>query len=68
MKNKYFVVEESDGVYNTFRVCDFDADGYLWGHNGEDGYHMDDYKEQVVFETDWFEDACAWIDGQLGYD
>lgn len=57
MKKKCFVVEEDAGVYNIFSVEDFDADGYLWGHNGEDGYHMDDFKEQVVYETNSFEDA-----------
>ena len=47
MKKKYFVVEEDTGLYNIFSVEDFDADGYLWEHNGEDGYHMDDFKEQI---------------------
>lgn len=62
MRKKYFVVEEDTNLYNTFSVCDFDADGYLWGHNDEEGYHMDDYKEQVVFETDSFDEACKWVE------
>jgi hypothetical protein len=67
MRKKYFVVEEDTNLYNTFSVCDFDADGYLWGHNGEDGYHMDDYKEQIVFETDSFEDACEYVEKHSKY-
>ena len=62
MRKKYFVVEEDAGVYNLFSVEGFDADGYLWGHNGEDGYHMDDYKDQIVFETDSFNDACEYVE------
>ena len=62
MRKKYFVVEEDANLYNTFSVCDFDADGYLWGHNGEDGYHIDDYKEQIAFETNSFDDACKYVE------
>ena len=58
----YFIVEEDDGVYNIFYVDDFDDDGYLSGYNGQDGYHMDDYKEQIVFETDSFNDACEYVE------
>jgi hypothetical protein len=60
MRKKYFVVEEDTGLYNIFSVEDFDADGYLWGHNGEDGYHMDDF--DIVYETDSFEDACEYVE------
>ena len=67
MKKKYFVVEEDTGLYNIFSVVDFDADGYLWEHNGEDGYHMDDFKEQVVYETDSFEDAVNWEERHSKY-
>lgn len=67
MRKKYFVAQEDVNVYNTFSVCDFDAEGYLWGHSGEDGYNMDDYKEQIVYETDSFEDAEKWVDKKLGY-
>ena len=65
MRKKYFVVEEDVNVYNTFNVCDFDADGYLWGHNGEDGYHMDEF--DVVFETDSFDDAVNWEEEHSKY-
>lgn len=67
MKKKYFVVEEDTGLYNIFSVEDFDADGYLLGHNGEEGYHMDDYKEQIVFETESFDDACKYVEKQNKY-
>ena len=60
MRKKYFVVEEDAGLYNIFSVEDFDADGYLWEHNGEDGYHMDDF--DIVYETDSFEDACEYVE------
>jgi hypothetical protein len=67
MEKKYFVVEEDTGVYNIFSVDDFDADGYLLEHNGEDGYHMDDFEEQVVYKTDSFKDAVDWEERHSKY-
>ena len=67
MRKKYFVVEEDTNLYNIFSVEDFDADGYLLEHNGEDGYHMDDFKEQIVYETNSFEDAINWEEEHSKY-
>ena len=67
MEKKYFVIEEDTGLYNIFSVEDFDADGYLLEHNGEDGYHINDFKEQVVYETNSFEDAVNWEERHSKY-
>ena len=67
MEKKYFIVEEDTDLYNIFCVDDFDDDGYLSGYNGQDGYHMDDFKEQVVYETNSFEDACKWEEEHSKY-
>lgn len=61
MKNKrYFVAQEDENVYNIFTRIDFNADGYYIGHDGEDGYHIDDF--DIVAEFDSFEEACDWVD------
>lgn len=59
-KNKYFVADEGDGMYNVFAYADFDEDGYYADHNGEDGYHISDF--DIVFECGHFKDAVTWID------
>ena len=62
---KYFIVEEDDGVYNIFCVDDFDADGYLLGYNGQDGYHRSDFDILMWFST--FEDAVKWEENHSRY-
>ena len=61
----YFIVEEDDGVYNIFSVDDFDADGYLLGYNGQDGYHRSDFDTLMWFST--FEGACKWEEKHSKY-
>ena len=52
-KGNYFVVDEGD-CYNAFDLDMFDKDGYLEGHKGEAGYHLDDY--DIIH---WFDDFDA---------
>ena len=59
-KYKYFVADEGDGFYNAFAYADFNENGYYNGHDGEDGYHIDDF--DIVFECNHFIDACRWIE------
>jgi len=62
MANKvfYFVADEGDGLYNIFSSADFDEDGYYEGHEGEDGYHLEDY--DVVYRSAHWLDCVRWID------
>lgn len=56
----YFVADDGDGLYNVFSYDDFDEDGYYMGHEGEEGYHIDDF--DIVYESDDFDDACLWAE------
>ena len=56
---RFFVAEEGDGIYNAFLRDDFCEDGFYYGHNGEDGYHIDDF--DIVYETNSWEDCEEWI-------
>ena len=57
---QYFVAEEDEGLYNVFSFADFNENGYLDGHDGEDGYHIDDFDK--AYQTNSFQDACRWVD------
>lgn len=63
IKKQWFVVEEDTNLYNVFNVADFDEDGYYGEHNGEEGYHINDF--DVVFESNHFDDCERWIDNQM---
>ena len=56
----YFVADEGDGIYNVFPYDDFDASGWHWEHEGEEGYRISDF--DIVFECDDFMEACNWVD------
>lgn len=58
----YFVADEGDGIYNIFSSFDFDEDGYYIEHNGEDGYHIDDF--DIVYESRSFANCERWIEEQ----
>lgn len=45
---KYYVVQEDTNIFNVFADSEF-VNGYLEGHDGEDGYHFSDF--DVIFET-----------------
>lgn len=64
----FFVVEEDTNLYNIFAQDDFDADGFYMGHKEEDGYHLSDFEDDIVFESDSFDECVAWVDKQLGYE
>lgn len=57
---QFFVADEGDGRYNIFSADDFDENGYYIGHEGEEGYHIDDF--DIVYETNRFENANRWVD------
>lgn len=59
-KLNIFVADDGDGVYNVFDMSDFNSDGYLIGHENEDGYHISDF--DIVYRTSSFENACKWVD------
>ena len=60
MKSEYFVAQEDTNIYNVFSVEDFDDDGFLIGHEFEDGYHRTDFDIAAWFDT--FEEACDWVE------
>lgn len=55
---RYFVAQEDTNLYNVFDYMDFDSEGYYVNHEGEDGYHLDDF--YIVAEFDTFEEACQY--------
>lgn len=56
----YFVADEGDGVLNPFATDMFDENGYLEGHEDEDGYHISDFDIVKYFRT--WERACDYCD------
>lgn len=47
---RYFVADEG-GVYNAFSFDMFADGGYLEGHKGEAGYHINDYDILKCFSS-----------------
>jgi len=62
-RKQWFVVEEDTDLYNIFNLADFDEDGYYADHNGEEGYHIDDF--DVVYESNRYENCERWIDNKF---
>ena len=60
MKKDYFLAQEDTNLYNVFSVDDFGDDGFLVGHEGEEGYHRTDFDIVAWFDT--FEGAFDWVD------
>lgn len=56
----YFVADEGDGVFNIFSSMDFNENGYYDGHDGEDGYHIDDF--DIAFRSTHWNDCVRWVD------
>lgn len=56
----YFVADEGDGLYNVFSYADFNTSGYYDGHEGEDGYHINDF--DIVFRSAHWNDCVRWVD------
>ena len=46
-----------------FSVDDFNEDGFLIGHEDEDGYHRSDF--DIVAWFDSFEEAYEWADDNI---
>lgn len=59
-KKKYFVADEGDGLLNAFSYDMFDKDGFLEGHKGEQGYHLDDY--DIIAEFASWDAATKFVD------
>ena len=62
----YFVADEGDGIYNIFPYDDFDASGWHFLHEGEEGYRISDF--DIIFETNDFEEAVEFVNKLEGYE
>ena len=60
IEKEYFVADDGDGVLNPFSMDMFDEEGYLEGHEGEDGYNIEDFDIIRYFNT--WDQACAYCD------
>lgn len=47
----YFVADDGD-IYNAFAFEMFEDDGYLEGHKGEAGYHINDF-DIIKYFNSW---------------
>ena len=56
----YFVADDGDGILNPFAADMFDEEGYLEGHEGEDGYHYSDFDIVAGFNS--WKSACDYCD------
>lgn len=57
---RFIVVQEDERVFNLFERSMFDEDGYLEGHEGEEGYNIKDM--DIVAEFDTFQEVEEFID------
>lgn len=60
IRKEYFVADEGDGTLNPFSIDMFDNEGYLEGHKGERGYHINDF-DIIRYFNSW-EQACDYCD------
>lgn len=59
---RYFVVEEDENVFNIFdKEYDFDENGWYIGHEDEDGYHITDFFDNIVYEANTFDAATRYV-------
>jgi len=61
-KGQYFVAKEDTNLFNVFSIDEFDNDGFLLGHEDEDGYHISDFDIVAWFND--FNEACDWVDNR----
>jgi hypothetical protein len=61
-KGQFFVAEEDTNLFNVFSIDEFDDDGFLLGHEDEEGYHISDL--DIVAWFDDFNEACNWFDNR----
>ena len=57
---KFIVVQEDDGLFNLFEREMFNADGYLEGYEGIEGYNIKDM--DIVAEFNTMKQAEDYID------
>ena len=66
---KFIVIQEDTMMFNIFdSEDDFDENGWYQGHEGDDGYHLSEFIEDIVYQADTFEEADEWVQEQLGYE
>ena len=57
---KFIVVQDDEGLFNLFEREMFDANGYLEGYEGIDGYNIKDM--DIVAEFNTMQKAEDYID------
>lgn len=57
---KFIVIQEDEGLFNLFEREMFDANGYLEGYEGEEGYNIKDM--DIVAEFNTMKQAEDYID------
>jgi hypothetical protein len=61
-KGQFFVAEEDTNLFNVFSIDEFDDDGFLLGHEDEEGYHISDLDIVAWFND--FNKACDFVDNR----
>ena len=67
-QNRFFVVWEDTNLYNIFDTEDFNDNGWYYGYVEEEGYHITDFEDDIVFSADSFDECVEWVDKKLGYE
>ena len=63
-KEKRFFVADEGGYVNPFAVDMFDSEGWLEGHENEEGYNIKDF--DIIQYCNTWEDACRIADKMNG--
>ena len=64
LKKKYFFVADEGGYANPFAVDMFDSEGWLEGHENEEGYNIEDF--DIIQYCNTWEEACRISDKMNG--
>jgi hypothetical protein len=59
-KEKSFFVADEGGYANAFAVDMFDSEGWLEGHENEEGYNIEDF--DIIRYCNTWEEACRIAD------
>ena len=59
-KEKRFFVADEGGYANAFAVDMFDGEGWLEGHENEEGYNIEDF--DIIRYCNTWEEACRIAD------
>ena len=63
-KEKRFFVADEGGYANPFAVDMFDSEGWLEGHENEEGYNIEDF--DIIQYCNTWEEACRIADKMNG--